>query len=509
MFPDKPFSSSAKDMLHALKTKGESDWIRRGEERSLRFFAEAALRVPAYKNFLENNGVKPDLIKTMADFVRLPLTTKENYLLQYSLEDLSWDGDFKKEQWIISSTSGSTGEPFYFPRTAYQDEQFAFTAELCLLDFFGIDRKRTLFIDCFALGVWIGGMFMYQAIRSIMESGRYPLSMITPGADKTEALKAVKNLAPHFDQIIIGGYGPLVKDLIDDGIRMGIDWKNLDVKYFFAAEGFTEGFRDYITKNGGVKNTFVGTINHYGTADLGTMAHETPLSVLVRRRAIANVDMFESLFDEAHKEPTLAQYIPELFYFEEVDGRLVCSATGGLPLLRYDLKDRGGIRTLEEVVDKFSNAGIDILREAGQEGIGNLTWNLPFVYLYERDDLTASIYSVNIYPQSIRRALERDDLQSVLTGKFSMVVDYNEKQDQFLQLNLELKEDIGADEDTHSRALEAIIDVLSKENSEWRDFYADDGIRHKVTPLLEFWSYQHPTHFAAGKKQKWLKKNPK
>lgn len=505
MFPERSLPKDAARVLRLLRTRREKEWMRRGELRALKLFREMAARVPAYKDFLAKNGVRASQVKTIRDFGQVPLTNKENYLLSYPLESLCWDGNLKRGRWVIASTSGSTGEPFYFPRTRYQDDQFALTAELCFLDFFAIDRKSTLFINCFALGVWIGGMFMYEAVKSIIDGDRYALSMITPGADKTEALKAVRNLAPQFDQIIIGGYAPLVKDLIDEGAKRGLDWSRYDMKYFFAAEGFTEGLRDYIGRRGGVKNVLAGTFNHYGTADLGTMANETPLSILIRRLATGDPIICRTVFPETDKQPTLAQYIPELFFFEETGGRLACSACGGLPLLRYDLKDRGGIRTLEEMNRIFAERGTELAAELRTSGLGD-PWNLPFVYLYERDDLTVSIYSVNIYPESIRKALQSARFEDRVSGKFSMSVDYNEEQNQFLEINVELKEGVAPDGRIEAEVLAAIIEILERENSEWRDFYADPGIRHKVIPKIMVWPYHDPLHFRPGGKQKWVKK---
>ena len=174
-----------------LKTKPGKYWQHRGEKKTLKLFHEMADRVPAYKDFLKKSGVKPKLIKSIGDFKNVPLTSKENYLQSYPLQKLAWDGNFKKQRWTISSTSGSTGEPFYFPRTSEQEAQFTLTSEMMLMEYFEIDRFSTLFIDCFALGVWIGGMFMNQIIKNIMAAGTYNMSLITPGADKVETLKAV------------------------------------------------------------------------------------------------------------------------------------------------------------------------------------------------------------------------------------------------------------------------------------------------------------------------------
>lgn len=500
------FRRDAVSLSGLLSEKPESYWIKRGEAEELRLFHAMVRRVPAYKAFLKEQGIRnPDFIRSTDDMKELPITSKDNYLLRYPLEQLCWDGVFNKKQFVISSTSGSTGQPFYFPRSSMQDEQFGLTAELCLRTYFGIDAKSTLFINCFALGVWVGGMFVYQATKHIAERGQYGFSIITPGADRAEAIKAVKNLASKFDQVIIGGYGPLVKDLIDEGIAQGINWGDYDVKYLFAAEGFTEKFRDYMRTHGGASDIYGGTLNIYGTADLGAMAHETPLSIFIRRQATQDPGLYKKLFTH-QRLPTFAQYIPELYFFEEVDGRLVCSAPGGLPLVRYDLKDVGQVHGYAEMLATLQAHGIDVEKEMGKENIKHRGWNLPFVSVFERNDFTVSIYSVNIYPESIHKALEEARLQPSITGKFTMVVDFDSHNNQFLEIHIEMRPDIAESKSLREAISASIIESLSRENSEWRDFYAKEDIRHKVTPRITFWPYQDSLYFKSGGKQKWVKK---
>lgn len=506
MFLVTKFTKRAPVLLKQLKKKPKNYWIKRGEKATLELFHEMADHVPAYHDFLKKNKLDPATIRTIKDFRRVPLTNKENYLLTYPLEMLCWGGEFKKKQWVIASTSGSTGEPFYFPRTTYQDKQFELTAELVFLDYFEIQKKSTLFIDCFALGVWIGGMFSYQAIKYLADRGDYPITIITPGTDKIETIKAIKGLGHRFDQIILGGYAPLVKDLIDDGIDAGIKWSRYDMKYFFAAEGFTEGYRDYIIEKGGARNVYTATINHYGTADLGTMSHETPLSILARRFAVKDSGLYRDVFSETDRLPTLTQFIPELYFFEQVDGRLLCSGRGGLPLVRYDLKDRGNVYTLQTFSDIYAAHGIDLIQEAKKAQIDHTIWQLPFVYVAERTDFTINIYSVNVFPESIRKALENKELRKSLTGKFSMHVGYNEEQNQYFEVNVELRPRTTQNERLRKKTYDSIISRLNKENSEWRDFWANESIRRKIAPKIILWPYQDPKHFKPGGKQKWTKK---
>ena len=99
--------------------------------------------------------------------------------------------------------------------------------------------------------------------------------------------------------------------MIDDGKDEGIQWKNFNLKLIFAAEGFSETFRDYFVEVAGIKNIYRDTMNIYGSADLGTMAQESPLCILIRRLALTNSDLYNKLFGQATRLPTLAQYIPD------------------------------------------------------------------------------------------------------------------------------------------------------------------------------------------------------
>ncbi|HYD91057.1 MAG TPA: hypothetical protein VEA37_06150, partial [Flavobacterium sp.] len=313
-----------KQVLKDLKTKPESYWIKRGENSALSLFREMAKRVPAYKKFLKKHKLNPAEIKTAADLKLVPAVDKENYLKAYPLKELCWDGKFDSERWTFASTSGTTGEPFYFPRALEQDLQYALTAEIYLLNNFQIDKKSTLYVNGFAMGPWIGGVFTYEAIRLVAESGKYQLSITTPGTNKAEIIKVVKKLGKQFDQIIIGGYPPFVKDAIDEGVSAGLNWKEYNLGFVFSAEGFSEGFRDHIIEQTGLKDPYYSSLNHYGTVDLGTMAHETPECILIRKLAIKDQAVHAKVFTETNRLPTLAQYMPEMFYFEEEEGRLYC-----------------------------------------------------------------------------------------------------------------------------------------------------------------------------------------
>lgn len=492
----------AKKLIAKLKTKPETYWIKRGEKMALRLFKEMSQRVPAYKDFLKKNKIDPKKIKTVKDFHKVPAISKDTYLKKYPLKDLCWDGKFAKSPWIISATSGSTGEPFYFPRTSKQDKQYALLAELYLLTNFQIDKKTTLYINGFAMGVWIGGLFTYQAIKSIAENGKYPLSIINPGLNTQEILKAINKLSPEFDQVIIGGYPPFVKDILDEGKTQGFNWKKINLGFVFSAEPFSENFRDYILNIVSNKNQYLTTLNHYGTVDQGTLAYETPLSILIRKLKKKNQLLNKSLFNKHTTTPTLAQYLPEQFYFEQELERLICSSFSGLPLFRYDLKDNGGVVNFGEMENLLKINGQNLQTEYKKAHISKTVWKLPFVYVYERNDMVLSWYGANIYPEQIRETLLNSQIAKNITGKFSTQLSYNKSHNPLLNINLELKRNINPKKTFSKTILAEIIKTLLEKNSEFKNNYSVSP--KKNTPKIILWPNQSKPFFNGQGKQKWV-----
>ncbi len=494
----------SKNVARLLKDQSELSWIRRGERQALRLFHAMAKRVPAYIDFLRKHKIKPERVTSLQVFRELPTLDKNNYLCQYPLSALCWDGKFVQGQYTISTTSGSTGEPFYFPRTDEQIQQYALVAELYLRENFHIHRRSTLYIDAFPMGPWIGGVFTYETIRLVAERGKFPLSIITTGINKQDIIRAVIKFGKEFDQILIGCYGPFLKDALDEGTEQGIVWSKYNLGFIFSAEGFTEEFRDYVVRSTRLANPYTTTLNHYGTVDLGTMAHETPVTILLRRLTVRSPKLLSVLFGDTVKLPTLCQYIPELFYFEEVNRGLVCSANSGLPLVRYDLKDQGGVATLQETITRLKEQGVTLKKELSIAEITSTVWNLPLVYVFERSDFSVSLYAFQIYPETIRRALAKHSFEKTVTGKFTLQVKFNRAQNQYLEVNVELRRGIKPSTTLILRLQKSMMVWLRSENAEYAKTYSE--IPERVTPQIVLWPYEDTRHFRPGIKQKWVKK---
>jgi len=488
-------------MQKDLKSKPEKYWVKRGEDMALNLFHEAAERVPAYKDFLRKRKIDHKKIKTINDFKKVPTTDKDNYLRKYDRKDLCWDGDFKGKSWVVSATSGSTGDPFYFPRTDIQDAYYALTAELYLRENFKIQDKSTLYIDAFAMGAWIGGIFTYEAIKKVSERG-YRLSIATPGILKQEVINSVKNLGSEFDQVIIGCYPPMLKDIIDYGNEEGLDWAVYNLGIVFSAEGFDEDFRDYIIRNASLKDEYLSSLNHYGTADLGTMSHETAASILLRRQMLADSSLRKDIIEDTKKLPSVTQFIPEMFFFEEQNNLLICTSPSGYPLIRYDLKDRGNVRKYEEVEGIYKTHGKSFKEELKTKGIDKSFWNLPFVSIFDRIDSSVTLVGGIIYPEEIKRVLIKDTYNEIFTGKFTLEVVKDKDMDSKLVVNVEARKNISLKKIRTEELVEDIVKELLANNSEYASNYSQYG--SKLHPDIVIWPHSYVEYFSGKGKQKWV-----
>lgn len=470
----------------------------RGEKMALELFHAMATRVPAYQKFLHKHHVDPKAIRTYEDFVmHVPLIDKENYLSQYPLADLCLDGNIFHNG-MISVSSGSTGVPFFWPRGVEQDK--VDTAMLAqIYDAFEMNKKKTLFVLSFSLGTWIAGTLIMTSTIHYAEAGN-PVSVLTPGIEKTNAIDVIKRLAGDYEQIVLGGYPPFVKDLIEEGTREGIDWSNHHTRLLMGGESFSEEWRDYVLEMLNSKNPYFDTSNIFGAADIGVVGFETPLSILVRRGYNQNPVIAAELFG-TEILPSLVQFDPAHRHFEKVGEELVVSSNSGIPLVRYNLKDTGGVLSHADVTTGIS----EWLEKNSSEANVPVDMNdMPFVYLNGRKNFMVSIYSVNVYPENIKAALINPKVRKLVTGRFTMAVKTDDAMNQSFELNVEMAKDAAGTMSEQEMIERIILETLTEKNSEYRRLY--EAIETKAIPQVRLVSFGDQTYFARGVKHRWTRK---
>ena len=464
----------------------------------LQMFHEAAAEVPAYARFLAEQGIDPSSVHSLADFHRVPAVTRENYLRKHPLPELCRAGDLASCD-MIAVSSGSTGKPGFWPRTVQDELGVARRFEQIFLDSFGVEPggKSVLAVVCFALGTWVGGMYTAACCRHLAARG-YRITVITPGSNRDEIFRTVQELAPLYDQTVLLGYPPFLKNVIDTGLAQGIDWSPYNIRLVLAGEVFSEEWRSLMAERTGLRPERICGFasSMYGTADAGVLGCETPLSVAIRRFLAAHPGAARELFGES-RLPTLVQYDPASRSFEKCEGRMLFTGRNGIPLIRYDILDNGGLFEYEELLEKLKLYGFEMPAEVEAGTVRKL----PFVYVFGRSNFTVSYFGANIFPENISVGLEQPGIQEWTTGKF--VLEAVEDTDRMLQLRVTVEMAPGA-EATPERASMAAASIkmhLERLNSEFLN-YAPAEYRMPVVVLRPMGD---PEYFPAGIKHRYTR----
>jgi phenylacetate-CoA ligase len=444
----------------------------------LALFREVVASVPAYPKFLTEQGVDPADVRTPADFKRLPLTSKATYQSRYPLPELCRDGRIGD---MIAVSSGSSGTPTIWPRSVGDEQHIAQRFEQ-VFRAFEADTKRTLAVICFPLGTWVGGLFTLSCVRHLAVQG-FPITSVAPGNNKAEILRVIPELAPHFEQVVLLGYPPFVKDVIDSGTG----WAEHDIKMVFAGEVFSEEWRDLVASRGGVKDPVHGMVSLYGTADAGVLGNETPQSVSIRRFLAGKPDLARELFGDS-RLPTLVQYDPASRFFEVHEGTLLFSGDNGVPLIRYHIADEGGVITHQEMQEFCGSNGFT--PADGPE--------LPFVYVFGRSLFTVSFFGANIYPENVTVGLEQPGISDWVTGKFVLETYEDDDRDRQLRITVELAKDRDGDAGTIAESIRA---QLLRLNSEFANYVPAE----RQLPEVVLKPAGDPEYFPVGVKHRYTR----
>ncbi|MBU2569699.1 MAG: phenylacetate--CoA ligase family protein [Gammaproteobacteria bacterium] len=467
------------------------------QERVLKLFQRCAAEVPAYRHFLDSRQINPGDITTYQQFSDLPLMGKSNYMQSYPLPDRCLGGTLTGSDRVAVS-SGSTGRPTFWPRSAAYELDVALRFEQVFRDSFRAHEKRTLAIVCFALGNWVGGLFTTSCCWHLARKG-YPLMVATPGNNKAEIFRVVRELAPHFEQTVLLGYPPFVKDVIDAGSAEGINWHTYRPKLVFAGEVFSEEWRELIGKRTGSTAPCFDSASLYGTADGGVLGNETPVSIAIRRWLAKHPTAARQLFGES-RLPTLVQYDPSSRFFETHEGTLVVSGENSVPLIRYHIADKGGLIPYDTMWAFLESQGM-----SSPSGLGLpedfQPRKLPFVFVFGRADFTVSYYGANIYPENVSVGLERPDIMRWVTGKFVLETQETGEGNKVLHIAVELLPDINATEAMAPAIAESIRRELLRLNSEFAHYTPAE----RQLPKLTLHAFADPDYFPAGVKHRYTR----
>jgi phenylacetate-CoA ligase len=447
-------------------------------------------------------------IKTFEDFQkRVPIIDKKNYILQNPLKDLCLDGKIEK-MYTFSTSSGSEGKPTIWPRLVEQDKMLPNYWECFFIQNWGIDKKSTLIIITMALGNWIAGMLTTDVIKRIALKGKYRLSIATPGTDVKQILNIIKWVAPNYDQAIILVYPSLLKLIIEEGEKFGIKWRNLNLKFWLGGEKFSKNMRKYIVERLGVKEKLDTFVSVYGTSDAGGIGFGSPLSNLIFKIISEDDEIHRKLIEPLPKSFSLVQYNPLSYFVEEIEGEIVITYRGGIPLVRYNTYDLGKVIPYERMITFMKENKIDVIELLRNEGYEKeKIWRWPFLYVIGKEE-SISIFGAKVWPEDIEAAIHSGKIEDV--SSFRLKLESDKEGNTRFYILLELKKDVAPTPKERGKLEKKYHDILLERLLELNLDFADAyKINPKVVdPIVKIYQFNEgPFAQKLVTKEKYILKN--
>ncbi len=158
-------------------------------------------------------------------------------------------------------------------------------------------------------------------------------------------------------------------------------------------------------------------------------------------------------------------------HIEQCDGEILLTFGGGIPLVRYNIHDRGFIMTLRELKEKLEDQGYDfssLFREKGYPDTCFL--NLPFLVVFGRSNAVI-IDGANIYREDIEFALENEHRNQI--AGYQLAIETDEQQNMRFCIYLELNQELHVSDDKKRQLArdyhDFFLEKLPQINMDFRD----------------------------------------
>jgi phenylacetate-coenzyme A ligase PaaK-like adenylate-forming protein len=190
------------------------------------------------------------------------------------------------------------------------------------------------------------------------------------------------------------------------------------------------------------------------------------------------------------------------------DGQLLFTGDNGIPLIRYNILDTGGLVPYDSMLAFLRDWNFDpiaeLLSPAGQAGGDDRRGirPLPFVYVFGRSNFTVSYFGANIYPENITVGLEQAGIKEWVTGKFVLQVKETTDRNLVLSITVELAPEEQPDETRREAVTESILAHLLRLNSEFANYVPAEYRR----PRIALAPTGDPEYFPIGVKHRYTRR---
>jgi phenylacetate-CoA ligase len=415
---------------------------------------------------------------------------KASYLTRYPVEQRVRRGELARAH-IVTLSSGASGTPTLWPRFPDQDAAQLSTLIGIYQEHLRIKERWTLLIVANAMGAWVGGTIVAETGQRIFSQPGIRGTVVTPGLNQEEALRFVEQLSRHYDQTFVIGYAAPMAAMLEEGQRRGIDWPALNVTLCSGSEYVSEGQRERLAQLLGKDlDRLEGFFGIFGSSEGGgAIGYESRLCLLIRRLCARTPGLADALFDSPIV-PSLNQYNPVSHFLEIHNGELLLTARGGVPLIRYNTHDRGGLLSMDEVVARCRSFGYDLRLELAARGLApEYLRQLPFMYAFGRSD-AVTVHGANVYVDQLTDVLTQPALRGSNTGHFRLAGENHPDGRATLRVEVELSAGVPASEELTALYQHSVVHGLQRVSTEFRAVYETaHGHIDVAVELLPFGSF--------------------
>lgn len=340
-----------KKILNLLQNADPEKLTRSGLKKLPAVVSRAAASSPAYRSLLEKHKVQISAINNQDSFHKLiPVTNKENFFSPYSYTQLTGR---KLEKVKLAMTSSGYSGTFAYGFISKDSLKVSRSGVDLTLDYwFDISHRSSFLINVAPMGVHV--------------ETSLPLAEVSVRSDMAIAL--LKKVSPAYEQTIIAGDPYFLKKIIEEGTAAGIPWKKLAVSLITAQDWLPESLRTYMARHLEIEPGITpgrGIFATMGMTELGlNVFHESPASVLLRRKILSDRELCSRFFDDdIMAPPYFFHYYPFRTYIESVVNQesgpelifTVLDPESILPVIRYATGDQGILYSYKEVEKKLQN----------------------------------------------------------------------------------------------------------------------------------------------------------
>jgi phenylacetate-CoA ligase len=384
-----------------------------GRMRAHATFLKARDTCPAYVEFLAAENYAQEGKWRLAD---LPVMTKENYVKRYSIEQRCYGGAIPRSGVVIDESSGSTGQPNNWIRSAAERSDVKRILQLNYQLVFHDSGK--VLLNCFALGPWATGM---NVSMSLVDVG----ILKSIGPDKAKLVNTLKLLGPGY-QYLIFGYPPFIRSFLDE---CDLDLTPYHIDFIVGGEGLSEGLRSHLLEKAST------VVSSYGASDLEiNIGVETPTTIKLRRLLLDRPALCRELFGR-DTPPMIFQYNALDYVIEtNVDGELLVTIgrqSGAAPKIRYNIRDSGGVYTFRELFRRLAAHQIEATALAPR------TSHFPILFVYGRNDASVPFYGAKVFASDIEQILSAAPGLQHAISTFQLAASEDERLTSFLHIHLE------------------------------------------------------------------------